>query len=1212
MNRNLGEWLVLSTALILIGIVLLIAHRTEANRVESSERERLRVITDFVASDIMRSLTTINYVMGGVIKDYLTEPSTPASSHFLTLRLKALQGAIPGVRALLVINARGTITHTTNPELTNRDVSYRSYFKNVRDRPGAASLYISAPFQSFRPEPDLVVAASREVSDGAGGFNGLVVAVLDRTYFSTPFSGGLYAPDVWAIVVHGDGKQIINFPAKMPGIDGTDLNRKGTFFQRHISSGTSETILSGRVYTTGEYRLMNLRTIFSPELGMDKAVVIGLSREISAISLPLKRNAFILGFVFLALASVGGVLLRWRQSHRAKVEAANAALEDDRRKVEHDIRQNKAELDSERRFRTLIEDAPLAIAILRGGLFIYTNPRYRDLHGYAYDDDLTNVPWHTMITMQSRATLIQQEALIIADSPIEQRFETVGLGKGGVLVPIFKTTTRVDLIDGAATLVLAQDISLQKNAEHALIHARDVAEAASRSKADFLANMSHEIRSPLNAILGFTYLLERASLNFDAHEMVGKIQASGRILLAIINDILDLSKIESGHMVIEESIFRLSDVIDNVAATMGVAVAEKDIQLVVHPCPVDTSSLLGDSLRLEQILSNLTGNAIKFTNVGQVALRVSLVSREAGNVVLRFSVTDTGIGIDPALQEEIFSAFTQADTSITRRFGGSGLGLSICRRLVDLMGGQMGVTSELNSGSEFWVTLTFKLVDEGSPLQSNMAGLAALVADDSEVALKVIGDIGNGLGWKVNTVTSGDAALAWVMEARSAGAIPDVIILDWQMPGMDGISTARAIRETLTVQECPIVIMATTYSLPALGQQAGAELADAILSKPVTASALFNATITARFKRATHLAPSGYLSNNVLGGVRVLVVDDSEINRDVAQRILLAHGAQVTLACDGLEAFNWLVARPDDVDVVLMDVQMPNMDGLEATRKLRQLPEFDDLPIIALTAGAFRSQQEAALAAGMTHFVSKPINVRSTVALIQKIRRGSNAEAPAARDDHDQHALAGASPYGSSVIDIRRGLEIWADIDTYRIYLRRFANAYGDAADVINDHLAAGDHLTASALVHKLAGAAAHLGLADVHRVAMQVERMLLNEIDASVVLARLRSALAEALLAIDRFVPPVNMHASEDGSQHDGVAALPDGMRDTVQSLFDALLEALDTDNPAPVRPVLIELSKYIPQQQLASIHKLVDAFDFRGAESASRVVAINFGITI
>ncbi len=1213
-RRNLYEWLTLALALALVGSIFLYVHGIETERVNAAEQDRLHVLANFVANDIQGNLTTINHVEEGVIRDYLSEPNTPESSHYLTLRLQALEGAIPGVRALLVLDAQGKVTQTSKARLANLELNYRDYFKRVRDHPDKTTFYISAPFQSLKQEPDLVITASRMVPGAKGEFAGMVVAVLDREYFADSFTMVLYAPDVWAYVVHGDGQQLINFPQKKNSIDGTNLNRPDTLFRRHMESGQIDSMETGRVYTTGESRIMSLRTIQPGILHMDKPLVIGLSREVDAIALPMHRQAIAFGMFYASIVLVCCAALWWMQTRRARVDVLADALERGRREAEQDKRLRKVERESEHRFRTLIEDAPLAIAMLRGGHFVYTNPRYRDLHGYAVDDDLTGLAWSAMITPESRPALREQETLIVADSPIEQKFEAQGLGKAGRPVPVFKTTTRVELIDGPATLIFAQDISAQKNAENALLQARDAAEAASRSKADFLANMSHEIRSPLNAILGMAYLLEQAQLNFDAHSMVRKIRTSGRMLLGIISDILDVSKIEAGHMEIERAPFRLGDVIDNIAATMGIAVGDKNIQLIIQPVPAGISSLIGDALRLEQVLNNLTSNAIKFTHRGRVELCVSIVSRDMEKIALRFGVQDTGIGIAPELQSEVFSAFAQADTSTTRRFGGTGLGLTICRKLVSLMGGEIGVFSTPDVGSEFWFTVPFQQVAHADFSSPVMVRVEALIADDSDIALRAIGNIATSLGWHVHTVTSGAAVLAQLRE-KQRGSLPTVVILDWKMPGMDGLQTARAIREALPEGECPIVIMATAHSLAHMANQPGAELIDAVLSKPVTASSLYNATIEAQSRRAAAAGASRAPLHVPQGleGVRVLVVDDSDINREVAQRILQAQGATVSLAVDGKDALSWLLAHPDDVDLVLMDVQMPVMDGIEATHQLRQLRQFDDLPIVALTAGAFTSQQEAARAAGMTHFISKPFDVPTTIALIQRLRRhrpwdGTHALPDAAPDEG---GLPGAA--GAPVIDIQKGLLIWSDIDTYRLYLQSFAAGYGNAVETINANLAAGDRAGAAALVHKLAGVAGNMALSATHRLAQEAERVLTTEYDPTFALTRLAEALKQAVAVIASIAP------SQTGEQaaptHEAAATtltLPPERRAELEQLFAALLAALDADNPTPVEPVLTALWNRLPSKELADIRDLVRAFDFRSAEAAAIDLAARLGIVL
>ncbi|EGF30330.1 two-component system sensor protein [Oxalobacteraceae bacterium IMCC9480] len=619
--------------------------------------------------------------------------------------------------------------------------------------------------------------------------------------------------------------------------------------------------------------------------------------------------------------------------------------------------------------------------------------------------------------------------------------------------------------------------------------------------------MSHEIRSPLNAILGLAYLLEQSALERDAGAMVAKIRNSGRMLLGIINDILDVSKIDAGHMVIEHAQFQLADVIDNLAGSMGIAAGDKHLELLIRPLPAGVTLLTGDALRLEQVLVNLTSNAIKFTAAGRVELRVALAGRSEDRLTLRFSVLDTGIGIAPELQDDVFSAFTQADSSTTRRFGGTGLGLTICRQLVGLMGGEIGMHSTPGTGSEFWFTVPLQQ-DRSAPDITSAHRLNALIADDSDIALKNLDDIASGLGWDVTTRKSGDAVLAQLLEQRE-DLLPEVIVLDWKMPGaMDGLATARAIRAALPPERCPIVIMATAYSLRGLASIAGTDLVDAILSKPVTASTLYNAVTEAQHKRGngSTLQDTARLSTlHELAGIRVLIVDDSEINRDVALRILSDQGALVTLAVDGKAALDWLMAHPDDVDLVLMDVQMPVMDGIEATRRLRRLPQFDDLPVVALTAGAFKSQQDAAQAAGMNHFISKPFDVPSTVALIRRLHRAPAQQPPVV-------------PAALAVMDVARGLQLWSTVPAYRDYLQRFARSYAGAIDSINTSLVIDDHAAAAALAHKLAGDAANLALPDIHRLAGKAERVLLERRDPTTVLVKLDTALQQAFAAIDRF----------------------------------------------------------------------------------------------
>ena len=993
-RRQWIEWLFLLLGLLLVAAALAYAHLAEAARHDAAERERLGVLTALLAKNIEVDLAATNLVLGGVIRDYLGAGAAADAGQALPRRLAALVDAMPGVRTMLVIDAKGKPIATNIPELADQDFSRRSYFQTVRDAPDARMLYISAPFLSYKG--DLVITAARMVQDQQGRFAGVVLATLDPEYFTAKFRTAMYAPDVWAVVLHGDGRQFLNYPAR--AANGGNVNVPGSFLRRFRDSGYQAGVLSGvKIAGAAAPRIMAMATIAPPALHMDRAIIIGLSREEAAIAAPLRRQALVYVVCFGTLALAGASLLFWSQRRRRQQAAWQAEQETERQAMQ-------AVSDSETRFRTLIEDAPVAIAILRHGRFIYSNPRYRRLHGYSFEDDLNGLPWSAMISAQSQAALATNEALIEADSPSEQVFEAIGLGKQGIPVPVFKTTTRVMLKDGPATLIFAQDISAQKQAEEAMLLARDAAEGANRSKAEFLANMSHEIRSPLNAILGMAWLLERGNLDKEGLEMTRKIRAAGQSLLGIINDVLDVSKIEAGHMSIEQAPFRLADVIEKIAASMGVAAHDKPIEVRIGSLPDGVDQVLGDALRLEQVLVNLTSNAIKFTAQGAVELLTSLESHDGDAAVLRFSVRDTGIGIASEVQETIFSAFAQADTSTTRRFGGTGLGLTICRQLVNLMGGSLRLQSRQGQGSEFSFTVPLQLLPAG-PLSS--PDMQALLADANADAREAV------------------AAVA-------------------QDPG--------------TPEE------------------------------------------------------------HVLAGVRVLVVDDSEINRDVVNHILCDQGAVPSFACDGRQALDWLLAHPADVDIVLMDVQMPVMDGLQATRALRQLPQFQDLPVVALTAGAFQTQRTAALEAGVNHFISKPFDVPQTIALIARAHRRHAQGLPALPPVVTEATMRIPACGAVAVIDLAQGMAQWLDEAPYRQHLSRFGSNYRNTVGAMRELLAADARDDAAALAHKLAGVAGSLALPATVHAAQQAEQLLHAGDDASAALDALEQALARAIEAAAAF----------------------------------------------------------------------------------------------
>ncbi|EJL90868.1 signal transduction histidine kinase [Herbaspirillum sp. CF444] len=656
-------------------------------------------------------------------------------------------------------------------------------------------------------------------------------------------------------------------------------------------------------------------------------------------------------------------------------------------------------------------------------------------------------------------------------------------------------------------------------------------EQANRLKSEFLSHMSHEIRTPMNAILGFAYLLDQRHLAGDTGDMIRKIRSGGQTLQSIINDILDFSKIEAGHLEIEHAPFRISTTLDELSDIMAANAGHKDLELILAPPPELGGQLFGDALRLEQILINLTGNAIKFSDHGVVKVEISLLEQTEHTATLRFSVSDTGIGISLDKQSQIFAAFTQADASTTRRFGGSGLGLSICRHLVEQMGGEIGVISEPGRGSEFWFSIPFEWSANSEFSAPEMMTLNALIVDDNDMALENLELTAQSMGWNVVKALSGEEAIEKVRSKQEGGGNFDVFLLDWNMPGMDGLSAAIKIREMLRQEAAPIVLMVTAFSREELLRQTRIDAIDGILCKPVTRSTLHN-NVTEALNRRSHESASGLRmqaqkkKRRRLPGVRVLIVDDNEINREVAMLVVSAEGAVVQLANDGKNALDWLLANPDAIDIVLMDVQMPIMDGYETTRQLRTLPALAQLPVVALTAGAFKAQQDAALNAGMNAFVSKPFNVEELIATIQQLTHchSEQPEQPesAAPEQPEASPLAEEAPFDDRKfpgIAVNHGLKVWGDVALYRKYLLKFCSDFAEYDKQLSSH-AADDQKALGKWLHKLKGVAGNLSLVDVVRLAAEVEAIEAIEdgSDGQEMRSRLHAAMEVAFASIALF----------------------------------------------------------------------------------------------
>jgi PAS domain S-box-containing protein len=860
--------------------------------------------------------------------------------------------------------------------------------------------------------------------------------------------------------------------------------------------------------------------------------------------------------------------------------------------------------ESEQLFRSIFENAPVGISLYEiAEAQYFTNHAMHEMLGCTHEDLSSVEKWDQIVHPDQRASGAKRYAELIEGKHDKDVWEQRFIRRDGRLI----------IADGSFSVVrdsagnpqyllnMSKDITDRKQVEADLLAAKEEAVAATKAKSDFLANMSHEIRTPMNAILGMTHLALRTDLTAKQRDYLTKAKVAAQALLGIINDILDFSKIEAGKLDVEDTEFRLDHVLEDLCSVVSQKAHDKNLEFLIAPPNDLPPNLIGDPLRLGQILINLVNNAVKFTDRGEVLVTVAVEEKLADRVKVRFSVRDSGIGMTPKQRAKLFQAFSQADTSTTRKYGGTGLGLSISKRLVEMMGGTIWAESEPGAGSTFHFTGWFGIGSEDKRKRfiPDLAGIRALVVDDNAQAREILTETLRVFALRADSVSSGEDAVREIAAAESTDPYR-LVLMNLHMPGMDGLQASRIIKRHDRLHHIPKIVMVSEFGREDVRTQAEEIGIDSYLLKPVTQSLLYDTLVDLfgfgeREDRGSAERRDESTVHDATG-IRVLLVEDNEINQQIATELLETAGAIVTVANHGGEAVKILTDgdQPPVFDVVLMDLQMPEMDGFMATKLLRGDPRLQRLPIIAMTAHALVQERQRCLDAGMNDHVSKPIDPDN---LFSTLMRWANPVPKQAVEP--QPSVASITEPDTVVlpeitgINLAEGLKrVAGNRRLYRDLLKQFVAKQGDAATQISAALESGNTKLAERIAHTVKGVAGNIGIKEVQSLAQKLEKALRGgEGRVLALLVEFASLMSAQVLAIEKALSDSATARREKARPFNSEAAA-----DAVAQLR-ILLEASDGDAEESFRSLQDVVAGTVEKQLLDDLGASINDFDFDGA---------------